>query len=259
MLARQTAYASDLGDVGKARRLYVATRDIWIAGGSYLEPHERLGLLTVAAGMRPFSLLNHLERDEWDRTAETLTGLGLMCSPCQANFDYQIDVAGNDAAVGMYCEYEIKYPLEGLGVWNTSQPCPTVGLSELASLLRYPECCAAMDHRTKARDHSVTLQQLIEEVDDDLDELETLLAGGRHELAWTEERHEWSKRFDQTRAAFPYALHTACDDCLQSTEESPTGVLNRLYKRLALAVSPELDLMIRWSCEMCRLSAAGGH
>jgi hypothetical protein len=113
-----------------------------------------------------------------------------------------------------------------------------------------------MDNRCKAHDHSAALQQLIDDADGDPAEVEKALASGRGVLAWTEERHEWDKRLDRTRAMFPYVLHTACDECLEAANESPTAAINSLYRRVTLAVSPELDLMIRWACELGKHSAA---
>jgi hypothetical protein len=157
----------ELGDVGNARKVYAATRDVWVGGGSWLEPHERLGLLTVAAGLRPFSFLNHLDKKHWEDTAQLLAEFGLTCAPFNADFDYELDVIGPDAAIQAYIEHELKHPLDGLGVWSAGEARSSVGLSELGSLLCYPSCCSAMDCRTKAHDHSVTLQQLIDDADED--------------------------------------------------------------------------------------------
>ena len=255
MLTTEPEHGADLGDVGRARQVYAATRDIWIGGGGWLEPHERLGLLTVAAELRPFSLLNHLDKKDWDTTIGVLSDFGLTCAPGIADFDYEVDVTGAESAVEAYMEHERKYPLEGLGVWGAPDGCATGGLSGLSSLLCYPECCGAMDNRCKAHDHSAALQQLIDDADGDPEEIRRLLASGRGVLAWTEERDEWNKRLDRTRAMFPYALHTACDECLDEGDKSATGTINLLYRRLTLAVSAELDLMIRWACEVARLSA----
>ncbi|HXB75600.1 MAG TPA: hypothetical protein VNY05_45630 [Candidatus Acidoferrales bacterium] len=240
-----------------ARKVYAATRDVWIGGGSWLEPHERLGLLTVAAGLRPFSLLNHLDKKQWEDTARLLAQFELTCAVFSADFDYELDVIGPDAAVQAYIEHELKYPLDGLGIWSAGEARSSVDLSELGSLLCYPSCCTAMDCRTKAHDHSVTLQQLIEDADEDPGEVKASLAAGRGALASTTGRQEWGKRLDLTRSMFPYAMHTACDECIQSAGESPTAKLSDLYRRLTLAVSDELDLMIRWACEICRLGPSG--
>ena len=43
--------------VEAARRVYSAMRNINLAGGRALEAHERVALLTVPAGLRPFCLL----------------------------------------------------------------------------------------------------------------------------------------------------------------------------------------------------------
>jgi len=43
----------------RARAVYRETRHIWFAGG-ILDAHERLALITVAAGLRHFAFLSHL-------------------------------------------------------------------------------------------------------------------------------------------------------------------------------------------------------
>jgi hypothetical protein len=232
----KTPAIPELGDVDNARMVYAATRDVWVGGGGWLEPHERLGLLTVAAGLRPFSLLNHLDKQPWDDTARLLAQFGLTCAPFKADFDYELDVTGPDAAMQAYIEHELKYPLDGLGVWSAGEVRSSAGLSEIGLLLCYPLCCCA---------------------NEDPEEVEASLAGGRGALPWTEERQEWGKRLDLTRSMFPCAVHTACDECIHAAGESPTSNLSDLYRRLALAVSNELDLMIRWACEVCRLAASG--
>lgn len=42
-----------------ARAVYRTIRNCWVAGGSALEAHERLSLITVAAGLREFAFLSH--------------------------------------------------------------------------------------------------------------------------------------------------------------------------------------------------------
>ena len=138
----KTPAIPELGDVDNARMVYAATRDVWVGGGGWLEPHERLGLLTVAAGLRPFSLLNHLDKQPWDDTARLLAQFGLTCAPFKADFDYELDVTGPDAAMQAYIEHELKYPLDGLGVWSAARfvPLPAYPRSDCSSAIR---CVAA--------------------------------------------------------------------------------------------------------------------
>ena len=74
-----------------------------------------------------------------------------------------------------------------------------------------------------------------------------LLERREHGKAAYDHCHEWNDRFLETHSRYPFVLHTACDDCLR-TCQSPTGTLNRHYgyEDLALSVSEELHLMVRW-------------
>jgi hypothetical protein len=247
----------ELGDLRKARAVYAVIRDIWIGGGAWLEPHERIGVLTVAAGIRSFTFLNHLNKARWTSTSAVLSTFGLECAPCDAYFDYELDAGVPDALVDLYVKRQLKYPLRGLGVWSPGSARPSIPLSGLGAALQYPQCCEAMDSRTKAHDHSVTLSQLCEDNGGKRKAIKSALESGTISLAWTEQRANWEGMLNITRAKFPFALHTACDDCIAAGDLSATAALSKLYERLTLAVSPELHLMVRWACEVCRISTQG--
>ena len=247
-----------LGDLQKARIVYDAIRDIWVGGGAWLEAHERVGIVTVAAGIRSFTFLNHLHKQHWNSMSAALSLYGLECAPCDAFFDYELDVAPS-ALVELYVRRQLKYPLQGLGVWSAGPVKSSIPLTGLGTALQYPGCCEAMDNRVKSHDHSVTLEQLCEDKESDSKAVESSLDSGQVSLAWTEQRANWERMLVLTRSHFPFSLHTACDDCITAGDQGPTGFLSRQYERLVLEVSPELHLMVRWACEVCRIANEGDN
>jgi hypothetical protein len=55
-------------------------RGINLAGGGGLEAHERVSLLTVAAGFRRFCLLTHIQQEEFPLATAALSALGVAKS-----------------------------------------------------------------------------------------------------------------------------------------------------------------------------------
>jgi hypothetical protein len=219
-----------------------------------MSPYFMRGCIATAAGIRSFTLLNHLDEKLWPSTGSLLAVHGLRCEPCSARFDYELEVDVPSAVVDLYKRKQRQDPLRGLGVWSVGAPRPQIPISHLGAALGYPGCCEDMDAQTKAHDHSVTLTQLWEDSGGKLSAAKIALNAGKLSSAWTAESEEWSKRLDLTRERFPFAVHTACDACLKLGSESPSGKLSILYEGLTVDVSPELHLMVRWACEVCRIA-----
>jgi hypothetical protein len=218
-----------------------------VAKGSALEAHERLSVITVAASLRDFAFLTHIDDEAQSLVAELLRRNGLSSETCSSAFDIDIEPEGiAGAAVEMYKRvHRESRPLSGLGVWSgNSSPC--VGMTSLGAALSYPPCCEMMDLRTKQRDHELFLAAIVEDEGEDPARVErTLVERREYSKASYDHCNEWNDRFVQTLSRFPFVLHTACDDCLEA-DQSPTGKLNHEYEDLAVAVSPELHLMVRW-------------
>lgn len=233
-------------NLDRARALYRSIRDYWVAKGSALEAHERLGLITVAAGLRDFAFLTHIDGEAQPSVANVLRRNGLSAKPCSSVFDIDIEPEGiARATVEAYRRTSREVPLSGLGVWSANLSA-CVGMKSLGAKLSYPPCCETMDLRTKQRDHELFLAAIVEEEGDDPSRVELALFERReYSKASYDHCHEWNDRFAQTLSRFPFVLHTACDDCLKGVQ-SPTGDLNREYEDLAASVSPELHLMVRW-------------
>ena len=58
----QTSPVSELGDVDNARKVYAATRDVWIGGGNWHDARLRIGGFAQVAGRR-FDERSDAERD----------------------------------------------------------------------------------------------------------------------------------------------------------------------------------------------------
>jgi len=236
-------------DLQRARTVYGDIRACWVAKGAALEAHERLSVITVAASLRDFAFLTHIDAEFQSTVADFLRGNGLSAEPCSAAFDLDIESEGiAGPTIEVYKRAQgARGPLSGLGVW--SKPtflAARVGMTSLGGALSYPPCCERMDLRTKQRDHELFLAAIVEEEGDDPQRVEqALLERREYSKASYDHCHDWNDRFVQTLSRFPFVLHTACDDCLQF-DQSPTENLSREYEDLAASVSPELHLMVRW-------------
>lgn len=104
----------------RARAVYEAIRSRWVAGGCALEAHERLSLITVAAGLRGFALLHDIDQDSQSTVVQLLTNAGLTTRVCSSPFDLEFEADGIGlATIKTYSRVvrEIS-PFNGLGVWS---------------------------------------------------------------------------------------------------------------------------------------------
>jgi hypothetical protein len=231
------------GDVESARKLYSAMRGINLAGGGGLEAHERVSLLTVAAGLRRFCFLTHIQQEESPIVTAVLPTLGLTCGVCKAKLNCELDVDAPPDVLEAFRAYESRNPLFGLGVAKSRVD---FGDAPLGIVLGYPKCCSDMDERTKAYDRSAALRLLIENKGGDYAAVKAELADGNGApTPHTDHREEWDRRFDRTHEVFPFALHTACDECLDGGDPGPSGVLSRRYEAMVRAAAPELFDTVR--------------
>lgn len=236
-------------NVERARAVYSGIRDCWVAGGGGLEAHDRLAVITVAAALREFALLTHTNSEEQSNVAARLNAIGMGAAICSSEFDLAVEADEvSPATTEAYLARERqRSPLTGVGVWaRPDQVTGCVGMDSLGAALLYPSCCESMDLRTKYKDHELQLSAIVEQEGDDAERVAKVMRE-HHEYEKASYDHciEWSDRFYQTLAKFPFVIHTACDQCLRA-DDSPSAILNRQYEDLAAAVSEELHLMLRW-------------
>src|SRR5580658_1040021 len=107
-------------DLERARTVYGDIRAYWVAKGSALEAHERLGVVTVAAGLRDFAFLTHIGAEVQPSITDLLRRNGLLAEPCSSAFDIDIEPEGIAAAtVEVYKRAQRESrPLSGLGLWS---------------------------------------------------------------------------------------------------------------------------------------------
>ncbi len=134
-------------------------RDVNLAGGGALEAHERVSLLTVAAGLRPFCLLTHIREEDCSRVVATLSEFGLTCGVCNVNSNWDLDMDAPAVVLEAFRAYQNRHPLYGLGVAHSRIE---FGETPLGLVLSYPECCSKMDDATKEFDRSTALRLLID-------------------------------------------------------------------------------------------------
>src|SRR5674476_471277 len=101
--------------IDTARRLYAAMRHINVAGGRALEAHERVALLTVPAGLRPFCFLTDVEETDYYLVTAVLPKFGLYCGVCEVKFSHDLKVDLPQDVIAAFNAYEMRSPLKGLG------------------------------------------------------------------------------------------------------------------------------------------------
>ena len=235
-------------NVARAQAVYEGLRDLWVADGSCLEAHERLSVITVAAGARDFAFLTQVRATLRASVVSVVESAGLAAGPCSSRFDIDFDVSGISAVTveGYRRIVRERDRFSGLGIWLPNSPMTCPGMSSLGSALGYPRCCELMDLQTKQRDHALCLDAVVDGVGDEPVQVARALRERRQFGKATEEHcHEWDVRFAATHDLFPFVFHAACESCLES-RDSPSGVMNRQYEEIASAVSEELHLMVRW-------------
>jgi hypothetical protein len=244
-------------NLDRARTTYRELREIWLAS-SILDAHERLAAITVAAGVRQFAFLCHLSSRSRKRAAQLLSTLGFATTIFAIRFDLVLEGHGIDREVAeAYRSYKCRNDrFLGIGMWadqtgHTGQTAiSAITASNLGSVLAYPECCAQMDFQTKLHDHQLFLRALIAEVGKKSQDISRALSR-RYNVSKPSDTHlkKWAKRYELTLARFPFALHTACDTCLDSAS-SPTALLNSSYEDIARQVSEELHFLVRWGAHI---------
>jgi len=222
-----------------------------------LEAHERVALLTVPAGLWPFCFLTHVEEADYYLATAVLSNFGLYCGVCEVKFSHDLSVDLQKDVIDAFNAYEAKSPLKGLGVATSRIDFCSSGLG---LTLCYPKCCSDMDERTKAHDRSVAFRQFVEAKGGDLSVVKSALAAGEAvPNCSTEGREAWDRRFDRTRELFPFAVHTACDECLDGGMKSPTGLISQRYEEMTKIVAPDLHKAVLQSCEMFRRTSRFGE
>jgi hypothetical protein len=217
-------------------------RDVNLAGGGALEAHERVSLLTVAAGLRPFCLLTHIREEDFSRVVATLSEFGLTCGVCNVNFNFDLDFDVPADVLEAFRAYQNRHPLYGLGVAHSRIE---FGDTPLGIVLSYPECCSKMDDTTKKFDRSAALRLLVDSKSGDYASVIAELADGEGApTPHTDQTEAWGRRFDRTYNLFPFALHTACDRCLERGAKSTSGALSRRYESMVRAAAPDLHAAV---------------
>jgi hypothetical protein len=243
--------------IDNARRLYSAMRHINVAGGRALEAHERVAVLTVAAGLRPFCLLTHIEETDYYLATAVLPNFGLYCGPCEVQFSHDLEVALPQDVIDAFNAYEKRSPLKGLGIATSRIDFSS---RNLGPALCYPKCCSDMDERTKANDRAMALRQFVDARGGDFVAVKMALAAGEAvPNCVTEMREAWDRRFVRTRELFPFAVHTACDECMDSGVKSPTGLISQAYEAMVRKAAPELHKAVLRSCEAFRQATHFGE
>jgi hypothetical protein len=227
----------------KQRRLYELANRILLEESPQEDAHERVGLLTVIAGIRPVALFLGVE--EADRLRLEWVFEHSEVKPVTA--------PGPSTAY----TWESRYLPEITRLFRERDEAPALwlcrasdyadavraGVDQIAAgaLLGYPQCCITAQQREKARFESAVIAGYIRDIGEDAEKIAAALLENRNvEIDWEDDY-----RVPRTAARFPFVQHIACGVCL-SSGSSPTAILNSQYRQLVENVDRDLyDYLIR--------------
>jgi hypothetical protein len=222
----------------KQRRLYERARAILLDETPQEDAHERIGLLTVVAGIRPVALFLGVE----DRSR-------LRLERVFRHSDVRALTAPGPTTTHTW---EPSYPREITELFRKSDPRPALWLCRgsehvtkvkgginqviVGKLLGYPDCCIDAHQAEKAKFESAVIAAYIRACGEDPQQIaQALLQNLRVEMEWEDDY-----RVPRTTARFPFVQHIACGACL-SSESSPTAILNSEYRQLVEDVDRHLS------------------
>jgi hypothetical protein len=227
----------------KQRRLYGRTDGILLDEIPQEDAHERVGLLTVIADMRPVALFLGVE--EPDRLQiERLFGhseVKPIIAPGPATA-YTWESHNRSEITSLFRKRD---DTPSLWLCHSSEHARVIsdGMDQVAAgvLLRYPRCCIDAQQREKARFESAVIAGYIRAFGEDTERIgRALLEDRKVEIDWEDDYH-----VPCTTARFPFVQHIACGACL-SSESSPTDILNSEYRQLVEDVDRHLcDYLLR--------------
>jgi hypothetical protein len=227
----------------KQRRLHERANGILLDENCQEDAHERIGLLTVIAEIRPVALFLGVE--EPDR---------IQLDRIFQNSEVKPIIAGRP---GTAYTWESQYRPEitrlfrgrddtpGLWLCRSSEHARAIGdgMDQVAAgiLLGYPQCCVHAQQEEKARFESAVIAGYIRAFGEDAEKIaQALIENRKVEIDWEDDY-----RVPRTTARFPFVQHIACGVCL-SSESSHTAILNSEYGDLVEDVDRHLsDYLLR--------------
>ncbi len=232
--------------IDKARALYQATKHVQFCEFPSVDLKDRLALATVAAGLRPFGVLEGAGL-QLDRVREEIINHGLntlvsksvwygtYCPPDHPLLPFfrLLDEFHEDTQRVLW----VCANAEGRKRLKSTR----LTKQEAGLLLAYPECCVEFEVDIGVRANTEFLAALISKVGNGTESVYRAL---RDNVGVGVSGEVFTlKNIPRTDAQFPFVIHIACDSCL-SCPTSPSGQLNEALKQLALDLDPQLHTAI---------------
>ena len=227
----------------KQRRLYGLANGIPLDEIPQEDAHERVGLLTVIADIRPVALFLGVE--EPDRLQLERVFQHSEVKPIIAPGPATAYTWESHHRPGITSLFRERDDTPSLWLCHSSAHARAIsdGMDQVAAgvLLRYPQCCIDAQQREKARFESAVIAGYIRAFGEDTGKItRALLEDRKVEIDWEDDY-----RVQRTTARFPFVQHIACGACL-SSESSPTDILNSEYRQLVEDVDRHLsDYLLR--------------
>ncbi len=145
------------------------------------EPYTaKLG--TFGLRLRHFAFLSHLTSQLRKEVFNLLSSLGFTTRIFSPRFDLDFKTPGvSKGTAQAYKAYKARNErFFGLGIWSDNGSEPSTGIvtiTNIGSVLAYPECCVRMDVKTKRSDNQLFLHALVNDVGDNPDHVRHALTG----------------------------------------------------------------------------------
>jgi hypothetical protein len=222
--------------------MYGAMRGLEFAELPTVDMKDRLSVLTVAAGLRRVGVL-----ETWGqrlaRIRDRMIAGGLATSVATCVWSRIERAEGTPHREVLYALDERRVAgkpkhvlwLYGGAVERERYRRPAFTQQEAGELLEYPACCIAFESSVMARLPQAQLAGLIARVGEDSAKLAAELRGTRELETPKVPLPDNGLRTEQR---LPFALHVACDACLEDTH-SPSAAISAQHGELARAVDPD--------------------
>jgi len=213
----------------KARSIYQATRALLFADIPAIDLKDRVSVFTVAAGMRSTGVLETW--GQWlAQLREAMITHGLFTSVATnvwSAIARPLDLPYRSVLLALDAKRVAGKPKHVLWIHTSKEVRDRYRQArftqqEAGALLAYPACCIEFESRVMAQLPQAQLQTLIAEVGEDE---ATLMTALQRKKEIPVAKIPLPNNALRTEQRFPFALHVACDECLENPE-SPSAVLN---------------------------------
>jgi hypothetical protein len=237
-------------DIARARSLFQATRSLMFAEIPAIDLKDRISAFTVAAGTRPVGVLETW--GQWlPQLRDAMIANSLFTSTARSvwnTIERPLDHPYRSILLALDEERVAGKPKHVLWLYGSKQlrddhRHATMSQQQAGQTLGYPQCCIEFESSIMARLPEAQLQVLIAEAG--ADETNLLAAFKRRRQIAVGKLPPLPDNALRTEQQYPFALHVACNDCLNKSG-SPTALLDARNNELVKDMDAGLhDLALR--------------